>query len=52
MQKYEENKPFYLNYAVLSVAASIAFTIGVYCYFGTQATILFLVEALGSIIYL
>lgn len=52
MQKYEENKPFYLNYAVLSVAASIAFTMGVYCYFGTQATILFLVEALGSIIYL
>ena len=43
MQKYEEKKPFYLNYAVLSVVAAVLFTFGIYYCYGTQATILFLV---------
>lgn len=52
MQKEEENKPFYKNYAVLSVIAALAFTGLVYLAFGPKATLFFLVEALFSIFYL
>ncbi len=51
MQK-ELNKPFYLNYAVLSVVASVAFTSLIYYVFGMQTTIFFLLEAYLSIFYL
>ena len=52
MQRDEENKPFYLNYAVLSIASGFGFTALVYLLFGTQATVLFLIEAFFSIFYL
>lgn len=52
MQKEEEKKPFYANYAVLSVVASLVFTYFVYLAFGPKATVFFLVEALFSIFYL
>jgi len=52
MQRDEENKPFYLNYAVLSVVEAIAFTCLVYYFWNLQATLLFLAEAIYSIVYL
>ena len=52
MQKEEEKKPFYLNYAVLSIVGAFAFTAAIYYIFGPQATIFFLIEAFGTIFYL
>lgn len=43
MQRDDEKKPFYLNYAVLSIAEALAFTAVIYYFYGLQATILFLV---------
>lgn len=48
----KEKKPFYQNYAVLSVVSSIMFTIAIFSYFGTFGGIMFLIEAYGSIFYL
>jgi len=41
-----------LNYAVLSVVEAIAFTCLVYYFWNLQATLLFLAEAIYSIVYL
>ena len=43
MEKNEAKKSFYLNCAVLSIAASLVFIIGVYHFYGLQTTILFLI---------
>lgn len=51
MQK-ELNKPFYANYAVLSVAGAVAFTFFIYLLYGPSVTIFFVCEALFSIFYL
>ena len=51
MQK-DLNKHFYLNYAVLSVVASVAFTSLIYYMFGMQTTVFFLLEAFLSVFYL
>lgn len=51
MQRDQDNKPFYLNYAVLSVAGAFAFTAAIYYFYGMQTTILFLIEVFGSICY-
>jgi hypothetical protein len=48
----QEKKPFFANYAVLSAVASILFTILMFKIYGTQAGVLFIAEALGSIFYL
>lgn len=45
-------KPFYLNYAVLSVVGSSIFTLLIYLHFGTQATILFVLQAFLSVFYM
>lgn len=52
MQKEEENKPFYTNYAVLSVLSAVLFTLGIYYIYNIQATILFLITQFGGIVYL
>ena len=52
MQRDIDHKPFYLNYAVLSVAGGIAFTGLIFYFYNIQATVLFLIEALFSIVYL
>lgn len=52
MEKEEEKKPFYANCAVLSVVASIVFTLFVYLGFGPKATAFFVFEALFSVFYL
>jgi len=52
MQKDTDRKPFFLNYAVLSVAGSIAFILGVYYFYNLQTTIFFVLEAYLSIFYL
>ncbi len=41
-----------MNYAVLSLAASILFTALIYKVYGLKACCLYLLEALGSIFYL
>lgn len=51
MQK-ELSKPFYLNYAVLNIVASAAFTSLIYYLFGMQTTIFFLLEAFLSVFFL
>lgn len=51
MQK-EAGKSFLGNYAILSPIWCFAFTALIYCRFGLQATIFFLVQALLSIFYL
>lgn len=51
MQK-EEKRPIYLNYAVLSVLASVLFTGVIFSFYGIQGGILFLISAFGSIFYL
>ena len=51
MQK-EEGKPFFLNYAVLSIAGAIGFSLLVLYFYNLKATIFFILEALFSIIYL
>lgn len=51
MQK-ELNKPFFLNYAVLSVVGAIAFTLFIYLLYDVRVTLFFLFEALFSIVYL
>ena len=48
----QEKKPFFANYAVLSVVASILFTMLMFKIYGTQAGVLFVIEAFGSIFYL
>jgi alkane 1-monooxygenase len=52
MQKDTEKKPFFLNYAVLSVVASVAFTFGIYHFYSLQTAIFFVLEAFLSIFYL
>ena len=52
MQKEEDNKPFYSNYAVLSLLTSALVVLGVYYVYGLQVTILFLISQFGSIVYL
>ena len=52
MQRDEEKKPFYLNYAVLSIVEASAFSCMVYYFWNMQATILFLLEACFSVVYL
>ena len=52
MQRDDEKKPFYLNYAVLSVVEAIVFPCLVYYFWNMQAAVLFLVEAIYSIVYL
>ena len=47
-----EKKPFIANYCVLSILASILFTLLIFKIYGMQAGILFLIEAFGSIFYL
>jgi len=48
----EEIKPFYANYAVLSILASILFTSLIFKIYGIQAGIFFVANAFGSIFYL
>ena len=48
----EEEKPIYLNYAVLSIVWSVVFSSIVYGFFGLQATIFFLVQAYLSVFFL
>lgn len=48
----QEKKPFFANYAVLSVVASILFTMLMFKIYGAQAGVLFLIEAFGSVFYL
>ena len=45
-------KPTMINYAVLSVLASILFIIGVRLYFNLQAAIIFVIIELIAIFYL
>ena len=52
MQKDTENRPFFLNYAVLSVIGAIVFTLGVYYFYSLQTTIFFVLEAHLSIFIL
>lgn len=52
MEKLEQKKPFYQNYAVLSLLCSIIFTSLIYKFYGLQGCILYLCESLGSIFYL
>lgn len=42
MQKYEEKKPFYKNYAILSLVCSIIFTSFIFKFFGIQGGIIYL----------
>lgn len=51
MQK-EAGKPFYLNYSVLSVTASIAWTSLMFYAYGLQGGIIFIILAFGAIFYL
>lgn len=46
------NKPFYLNYAVLSVIEGIIFSLLMLKIFGFQAFILFIITSFGAIFYL
>jgi len=39
----QEKKPFYANYAVLSIVASILFTLLMFKVYGSKAGILFLI---------
>lgn len=48
----QEKKPFYSNFAVLSLIASAMFTTVIFKVYGVQTGVLFLVEAFGSIFYL
>ena len=52
MQKDTENRPFFLNYAVLSVIGAIVFILGVYYFYNLKAAIFFIFEAYLSIFYL
>jgi alkane 1-monooxygenase len=52
MQKDNDHKPFFLNYAVLSIVASIGFIFAIYHFYSLQTTILFILEAFLSIFYL
>jgi alkane 1-monooxygenase len=45
-------KSFFANYAVLSVAGSVAFAAGLYLLFGLQAMILHSLMAIGAVVYL
>jgi alkane 1-monooxygenase len=49
MQKDIDKKPFFLNWAVLSVAGAIAFTLGIYYCYNLQTTIFFVLQALLAI---
>lgn len=51
MQK-EAGKPFLLNYSVLSIISAITFVAVVFYFYGPQATFIFLLEAIFSVIYL
>ena len=48
----EAKKPIYLNTAILSVLASIAFSSLMYKMYGTQALVLYLITAFGAVAYL
>ena len=48
----QEKKMFFQNYAVLSVVASVLFTILVFKVYGIQSGIFFLAVSFGSIMYL
>lgn len=48
----QEKKSFFTNYSVLSIVSSILFTMLMFKIYGTQAGVLFIVEAVGSIFYL
>jgi alkane 1-monooxygenase len=52
MESKEAKKPFFLNYAVLSVAAAIVFSAAVFYAYGFQTFVFFLLEAYLSIFYL
>lgn len=52
MESKEAKKPFFLNYAVLSVAAAIAFSAAVFWAYGFQTLVFFLLEAYLSVFYL
>jgi alkane 1-monooxygenase len=52
MEKNEAKKPFYANYSVLSIVASILFTLLMFKVYGVQGGLFFLLEAAGSIFYL
>ena len=43
MQRDEEKKPFYLNYAVLSIVGAVAFVAGMWYVYNLQAAILFFI---------
>ena len=45
----QENKPFYLNYAVLSVVASLLFVTLIFIIYGLWGTIAFLIMSFGSV---
>jgi alkane 1-monooxygenase len=49
MQKDIEKKPFFLNWAVLSVVGAIAFTSWVYYLYNLQTAIFFVLQALLAI---
>lgn len=42
MQRDDEKKPFYLNYSVLSIVASIVFTFFIYYNYSFQTMVFFL----------
>lgn len=48
----EAKKPFYQNYAVLSLVASALFVSLIFKIYGRQAGIFYLIEAIGSVFYL
>ena len=52
MQRDIDHKPFFLNYAVLSIAGAIVFTIFIFYFYNLQGTIFFIGQALFSIVYL
>lgn len=52
MEKDKEQKPFYMNFAVVSVAASVLLVILIYWAFNLQTAAFFVVEAHLSIFFL
>jgi alkane 1-monooxygenase len=49
MQKDIDKQPFYLNWAVVSVAGAIAFILGIYYLYNLQTTIFFVFQTLLAI---
>lgn len=45
-------KPFLLNYAVLSVFASLLFCVTIFHVYGLQAFVFFILQVLGAVFYL